>query len=191
MVSRRSMAFLVVIILLGCTSNVTPQMPVDGDEVPGTMQTSGGTIGSNDLIEDPPVDHYFIENLGQLPDRGVVFYGMTSSGYVAFQKGSVVFGLTSQALDAQGPLENGLEMTGLMDSPLRSERGTKQTIKVVRFIFEEARDVIPIARSPLPGVYNYLLGDDPSKWTIGVNRYSMVIYEDLYEGIDLIYRTDG
>lgn len=38
---------------------------------------------------------------------------------------------------------------------------------------------------------NYLLGDDPSRWCIGVSNYSDIAYRNLYEGIDLKYYGDG
>jgi uncharacterized protein (TIGR03437 family) len=40
---------------------------------------------------------------------------------------------------------------------------------------------------PLPGVSNYLIGSDPSKWTTGVARYAKVRYEQIYPGINLVY----
>jgi hypothetical protein len=40
---------------------------------------------------------------------------------------------------------------------------------------------------PLPGVSNYLKGDDPSKWITDVPHYARVTYDDLYDGVDLTY----
>jgi hypothetical protein len=40
---------------------------------------------------------------------------------------------------------------------------------------------------PLPGVSNYLKGNDPSKWITDVTHYAGVSYDDLYEGVDLTY----
>lgn len=34
---------------------------------------------------------------------------------------------------------------------------------------------------------NYLLGDDPSKWLTGIGSNSRVRYDDIYNGIDLVY----
>ena len=39
----------------------------------------------------------------------------------------------------------------------------------------------------LPGKVNYFLGSDPKKWTSGASTYGKVRYEQVYEGIDLIY----
>ncbi|MFY9822556.1 MAG: SBBP repeat-containing protein [Thermoanaerobaculia bacterium] len=35
---------------------------------------------------------------------------------------------------------------------------------------------------------NYFLGNDPSRWHTGVSHYARVRYEDVYPGIDLVYR---
>ncbi len=42
-------------------------------------------------------------------------------------------------------------------------------------------------REALPGKTNYLLGNDRSKWRMGVPAYAKVHYEAVYPGIDLIY----
>jgi len=39
----------------------------------------------------------------------------------------------------------------------------------------------------LPGISNYFIGDDPTKWRTGVPHFSRVRYEDIYPGIDLVY----
>ncbi|HET7489639.1 MAG TPA: SBBP repeat-containing protein [Acidimicrobiales bacterium] len=40
---------------------------------------------------------------------------------------------------------------------------------------------------PLPGVSNYLIGADPSKWHTGVAGYSSVTYHGVYPGIDMVF----
>jgi hypothetical protein len=39
----------------------------------------------------------------------------------------------------------------------------------------------------LPGIVNYFIGDDPSKWRTNIPTYQKVGYKDLYPGIDLVY----
>jgi hypothetical protein len=39
----------------------------------------------------------------------------------------------------------------------------------------------------LPGVSNYLIGKDPSKWRTGVSTYSKIQYSEVYPGVDLVY----
>jgi hypothetical protein len=43
----------------------------------------------------------------------------------------------------------------------------------------------------LPGVVNYLLGNDPSKWLTGVPTFGRVTYTGVYPGIDLTYYGSG
>ncbi len=42
----------------------------------------------------------------------------------------------------------------------------------------------------LPGVSNYLVGDNPSKWPTNIASYAKVKYQDVYRGINLIYHGD-
>jgi hypothetical protein len=39
----------------------------------------------------------------------------------------------------------------------------------------------------LPGIANYFIGKDPSKWRTNVPTYAKVRYEDVYPGVNLIY----
>ncbi|MCT7959592.1 SBBP repeat-containing protein [Laspinema sp. D1] len=46
------------------------------------------------------------------------------------------------------------------------------------------------AVAPLPGVANFITGDDSSLWHENVPTYQGIAYQNLYDGIDLIYRGD-
>lgn len=61
----------------------------------------------------------------------------------------------------------------------------------VRVSFDGADPVVPEGRDPLPGVTNILRGDDPSGWQAGLRTYQEVVYRDLWQGIDLVYRVGG
>lgn len=61
----------------------------------------------------------------------------------------------------------------------------------VRVAFEGASTVVPEGRDPLPGVTNILRGDDPARWSTGLRTYREVVYRDLWDGIDLVYRVRG
>ncbi|WP_261206687.1 SBBP repeat-containing protein [Laspinema sp. D2d] len=43
------------------------------------------------------------------------------------------------------------------------------------------------AVAPLPGVANFITGDDPSQWHENIPTYQGIAYQNLYDGIDLIY----
>jgi hypothetical protein len=54
-----------------------------------------------------------------------------------------------------------------------------------------ANGATPQAQDKLPGVANYLVGDDPSQWRTNVSTYAKVAYDGVYPGIDLIYHGAG
>jgi hypothetical protein len=39
----------------------------------------------------------------------------------------------------------------------------------------------------LPGITNYFIGNDPTKWRTNISHYGKVRYRDLYPGIDLVF----
>src|SRR5262249_19028505 len=39
----------------------------------------------------------------------------------------------------------------------------------------------------LPGIVNYLVGNDPSQWHTHIPTYAQVQYQDVYPGINLVY----
>jgi hypothetical protein len=45
----------------------------------------------------------------------------------------------------------------------------------------------PEGLEKLPGVANYFIGNDPSKWRTGVPTYEKVRYASVYPGVDLVY----
>src|SRR5262249_49236220 len=44
-----------------------------------------------------------------------------------------------------------------------------------------------VAEDQLPGVSNYLKGNDPRQWQANVPHFARVRYADVYAGIDLVY----
>jgi len=41
------------------------------------------------------------------------------------------------------------------------------------------------ASQPLPGRYNYFIGNDPQHWHTNVRGYAEVVYHEVWDGIDL------
>jgi hypothetical protein len=48
-----------------------------------------------------------------------------------------------------------------------------------------APEVVP--EKELPGVSNYLLGSDPTRWRTGVRQYARIRYKAIYPGVDLVF----
>jgi hypothetical protein len=66
--------------------------------------------------------------------------------------------------------------------------GTPHTF---RFAFEKANPAAPLeAIEPLPGVTNYYLGADASKWRVGVKNYAKLRAQGVYPGVDVVYYGD-
>ena len=75
----------------------------------------------------------------------------------------------------------------------REGKGNTSVEHVIRQTFpgSTASPVIEGA-DPLPGVANYYIGSDPSRWQSNVPTYGSIRYRNLYPGIDLRYKgTEG
>ena len=61
---------------------------------------------------------------------------------------------------------------------------------IIRLRFEGANPTPEVSGiEPLPGRVNYFSGNDPTRWQTDLPTYAGVVYQQLYEGIDL--RFDG
>ena len=59
---------------------------------------------------------------------------------------------------------------------------------VIRMTFDGADpQATVVGLDQLPGIVNYFIGDDPSKWHTNIPTYQKVVYHNLYPGIDLVY----
>jgi hypothetical protein len=48
-------------------------------------------------------------------------------------------------------------------------------------------DTVITGTDPLPGKTNYLRGSDPKKWNTNITNYAKVHYENIFDGVDLVY----
>jgi hypothetical protein len=111
---------------------------------------------------------YFESNQGQTAS-GVRFLAR-AGGYTAFLTGQETVLLYHKGMPSQ---EHGRDA-------------------VVRMRLAGSRESSAIEGGErLPGIVNYLIGDDPSKWHTRIPTYSEVDRDQVYPGIDLTYRPDG
>jgi beta-propeller repeat-containing protein/centrosomal CEP192-like protein len=69
-----------------------------------------------------------------------------------------------------------------------AKSGKHQTL---RFAFENANPAAKLeAMEPQPGVTNYYLGHDASKWRLGVQSYGRLRSAGVYPGVDVVYYGD-
>ena len=108
----------------------------------------------------------FVPNLGQ-SDAVVRYQAHGMSGTLFFEDDAVALSLPK---------------TG------RAGQTEDQTRSVVRLRFDgvdNARRVVNAER--LPGIVNYFIGNQPSRWLTGLPTYAGIVYQQLYPGVDLRY----
>ena len=66
--------------------------------------------------------------------------------------------------------------------PARGQAGS-----VVSMEFTGGAQVRPVAGPQLSGKVNYIRGNDPKQWKLGVPTYRQVTYPDVYLGVDVVY----
>jgi hypothetical protein len=157
---------------------IAPQPPGDGGQshVPGAARKTAAQ------------DHYgklplsFEPNLGQFDAR---------VDYVAHAGASTVFLTPTAAVFAMRAVgrASGLPPgTAGRKSALQEQSGAAVFMQVLG----GNPQAHPTAADPLPGVTNYLIGNDASRWHTGVSTFARVQYADVYPGINLTYYgSDG
>jgi len=160
----------------------TMSYPNGGDSSPASSQID------QDIIEKlRSIDGFFTENAGQVPNEQVRFY---SSGGVqaGFAESAVFIKLVERNhVNPLHDFEDEMRGPQIQRDDTPSSRGV-----MVRITFDGANRVTPQGVQEMSHLSNYFIGNDPSKWRTGVRSYREIVYSDLYDGVDLSYRTqDG
>jgi len=125
----------------------------------------------------------FIENVGQIHNPDVRFYVVSRDLQAGFAESSLLLKIVETASSSIGD-----ERHPMMSTAQLPGSGTLRGV-MLRLRFEGANDVSPQARDPRPHLSQFFLGSDAAQWRTGVRDYGEVVYEDLYAGVDLIYRA--
>ncbi len=114
---------------------------------------------------------HFIENHGQVTNADVRFYAQGNPLSVGLTPWGVVFSLWEDAPDTDiGPDPSGRTMRATASFSMR---------------FEGCNAVEPSGCRPLDHATNFFLGNDVDRWVRGARSYAEVVYEDIYDGVDL------
>lgn len=194
---------IVVMLLLSSTpamalappaDPVPSPVPADRADAPVRLPSTPGFLENIGQLSEPaqPSRQGFTENLGQLSDPSIRFY--TPSGGVALLESGVVITLTeppTAAAATGGPLQSPSPRTspGVPPGPATADGPSDAT--VVRTAFGGSNPSTPLGSDPVDGVSNFFVGSDPSRWATGVRTFREVIYPDLWDGVDLVYRLSG
>ena len=109
---------------------------------------------------DPGRLAYFTENQGQVSNGDVRYYTRSGTMQAGFTKGAILLKLAGSAREV-----------------------------LVKTTFDKANDVSPEARGRLTHRSNFFRGSDPAGWRTDVPNYGEVVYSNLYDGIDLVYKA--
>ncbi len=173
-----------VLLLIAAVLLSTGRMGVQSTSDTGE-QKSVRTATPDDVAKSlHSLDGYFIENRGQV--AGGIRYYSTGNPSVGFRDDGIMFvlgGGGESKKETNGPMS----VSQSFSTPVVAERATSRVFAyLVRF--EGANKVTPVGRGELPFRSNFFLGSDPDKWLTDLPNYREVVYDDLYDGIDLIYR---
>jgi hypothetical protein len=139
-------------------------------------------------LADLPIT--FIPNVGQ-SDPGVQFQAQGLGGMMFFAPDQIVLKLPGSSAPNEAQTEFSPEPSKILAPTIAAtDLAAQQPVVRLRFMGANPAPEVKSAE-PLPGVVNYLLGNDPSQWRTQVPTYAALRYEQLYPGIDLRYDGQG
>src|SRR5512145_106740 len=128
----------------------------------------------------------FVPNAGQT-DAQVRFQVQGMGGSLFFTADGVVlaFPLPSNA-QVNRSERRPMDPPGLAAADRAERRSPAKRVVRLRYEGAQANPSVTGA-DPLPGVTNYLIGNDPAQWQTNLTTYAAIVYRDLYPGITLRY----
>ena len=174
------------IIILASTFSVAAQAPQSGSKAAaGAVAHKAATAPRHDATSTPApqaskayghVPLSFEENRGQTDSR--VNYLARGKGYTLFLTP------TREVLALRRVIPPAADAKSVPDQ----KAPRKYSQSVLEFDLAGANEQARVsAAERLPGVSNYYIGNDPTKWRSGIPNYGKVIYRNAYPGIDLAY----
>ena len=157
------------------------------DILPSSDQSrqSQGRMNATTSIADlfKSTGGYFIENKGQTND--LVKYYSRGNPSVAFRDDGILFVVRES--NEGGSRETWREPVS------RSTSSHQITVKSSAYMlrFDGSNKPSPVGIDRLSFNSNFLIGNDSDKWRTDVPSYGGVVYHDLYDEIDLVYRQNA
>ncbi len=127
------------------------------------------------------MDSYFIQNLGQMASKDILFY--SRGGNVFFTPMGVTFRFREmeRIYTDMEKFERTLDKFHVSPEKYR-ERGV-----VLNYTFIGANKVIPKGSERCSWNTNYFKGNSPEYWYPDIPNYYKIVYEELWNSIDLTY----
>src|SRR6266478_2010569 len=150
----------------------TTKHPEGSELKPRAYRGSDPPLSANALIENLPLS--FEPNRGQTNSQ--VKFLAHASGY------NVFLSPTEAVLALRMSGETRIKR----ESKEESKRPGRERVAVLRLMLRGARSQSPAKGvERLPGVKNYIIGSDESRWQTDLPTYSKVRFEEIYPGINL------
>lgn len=159
--------FIIVILISTAVLNFFIPAASSGEEI-----TNEHVMNDETLNYPDPGKGLFIENRGQFQNE-FTFIGTTGFGHIALGADSVFLNF------AEVLIEGSDDQSVVVDG------------NVLKYVFESAGSVEPVGAGPVEHRSTFLLGSGRESWVSDVPAYRMVVYEELYDGIDLRYYFTG
>jgi len=159
---------LVAALLATCSPlrNIPASVPaLDAGQQPGVLASKRSAA----FVPNP-----------ELTNPVFLFRTLGSVGTLFFGRHEVAFPLPSP--DDVATWFSGLSEAGPSDLATSAEPATLR----LQFVGGNP-DTHVVGEEQLPGIVNYFIGNDPTKWHTNIPTYGSIVYERLYPGIDLIY----
>lgn len=172
------MALIIILMMLApLASAFTPATSSTDCRVPfdeGTVTLPGPALPEGAVFSTGG----FIRNDGQLAREDILYYTGGSPRVGLTQRGALIL-LSEPGTD---PSSDGALVPVNMDET----RGV-----MIGQVFEGGDPLVPVGLAPQGAPTHFLLGNDPAGWTVDVPTFDRVLYEDVWDGIDIVYRTTG
>ncbi len=158
-------------LMLGCFSFVSVA------QAQISKPASLPAVASSQPVMDKSLE--FIQNKNQWP-ASVRFAANLPDGRLFLQDNSFVYNFIA---GSHLPNHQGEQLA--TNIPAADLNTVKSHAYRVHFLNAAKNNVQISGQEERPGIRNYYLGKDPSKWASGVKSYGKVTYQNLYSGVDM------
>ena len=169
--------YLIIAIVLFCSNSMFGE-DIGNYKVKNNINPSLQSINSYNYKS-------FIPNTGQYNDL-VKFRSDAENAVIWFTENEVYYQFI-RYIERSSSTDNMTQLEYISDNTFDSLE-----FSIIKISFDGAnKQPTIIPDSPIPTKNNYFFGNDRSKWRKNISTYQEIKYQNLYAGIDLIYKNNG
>lgn len=126
---------------------------------------------------------YFVQNKGQW-DSDILFRTEVPGGFLFLKKQSLLYVFYDAAKVSSLHVHDKQSGSKSSSKPIKDIENLDA--HGVEVLFKNASPNVKLSSlKAIPTSFNYFVGNDPDKWAHDVQAYSEIVYEGIYEGIDM------